>query len=78
MARINDLLDGSLDKRRKVRVLVPCYGQDGYRAQIPQNPIDSFRYISHISIRCNITFTCACKDTTIDYKVENIINIYTF
>ena len=41
MARIYDLLDGSLDKR-KVRGLVPCYGQDGYRAQVQQHPMDTF------------------------------------
>ena len=39
MARINDLWDGSMDKR-KVRSLDPCYGQDGNRAQVPQYPID--------------------------------------
>ena len=26
--------------------LVPCCGQDVYRVQIPQHPIDSHRYIS--------------------------------
>ncbi len=31
MASINDLWDGSLDKR-KVRGLVPCCGQNGYRS----------------------------------------------
>ncbi len=41
MARINDLWDGSMDKR-KVRSLVPCCGQDGNRAQVPQHPIDSY------------------------------------
>ena len=41
-ARINDLWDGSLDKR-KVRVLVPCCGQDGQRAQVLQLPIDPNR-----------------------------------
>ena len=41
MARINDLCDGSMDKL-KVRGLVPCFGQDGYRAQVPQRPIDSY------------------------------------
>ncbi len=41
MARINDLRDGSMDKR-KVRSLVPCCGQDGKRAQVPQHPIDSY------------------------------------
>ncbi len=24
--------------------LVPCCGQDGYRAQVPQHPIDSYNY----------------------------------
>ncbi len=41
MARINNLLDGSIDKC-KVRGLVPCHGQDGYRAQVPQRPIYSY------------------------------------
>ena len=41
---IYDLWDGYLDKS-KVRGLVPCCGQDGYRAQVPQQPIDSFRCI---------------------------------
>ena len=41
MARINDLWDGSMDKR-KVRSLVPCCGQDGNRAQVSQHPIDSY------------------------------------
>ena len=41
MARINDLWDGSMDKR-KVRSLVPCCGQDVNRAQVPQHPIDSY------------------------------------
>ena len=41
MARINDLWDGSMDKR-KVRSLVPCCGQDGNRALVPQHPIDSY------------------------------------
>ena len=40
MARIIDLWDGSMDKR-KVRGLVPCCGEEGFRAQIPQHPIDS-------------------------------------
>ena len=31
MARMNELWDGSMDKR-KVRGLFPCCGQDGYRA----------------------------------------------
>ncbi len=41
-------IHGSLVKRN-VRSLVPCCGQDGYRAQVPQNPIDSYRYISDYS-----------------------------
>ena len=31
--------------KRKVCNLVPCCGQDGYRAQVPQH--HSYRYISH-------------------------------
>ncbi len=42
-ARFSDLFDGSLEKR-KVRGLVPCCGQDGYRAQVPQHPIELYRY----------------------------------
>ena len=41
MARINDICDGSMDQR-KVRGQVPCCGQDSYRAQVPQRPIDSY------------------------------------
>ncbi len=41
MARINDLWDVSLEKRT-VHSLVPCCGQDGNRAQVPQHPIDSY------------------------------------
>ena len=41
MEKINDLWDGSMDKR-KVRSLVPCCGQDGNWAQVPQHPIDSY------------------------------------
>ncbi len=37
IARINDLWVGSMEKR-KVRGLVPCCGQDGYRAQVPKHP----------------------------------------
>ena len=44
--RIYDLWDGSLDKH-KLRGLVTCCGQDGYRSQVPQHPIVSYRYISH-------------------------------
>ncbi len=40
MAYINDLWDGSMDKR-KVQSLVPCCGQDGIQAQVLQHPIDS-------------------------------------
>ena len=36
----------TLDKR-KMRGLVHCCGQDGYQDQVPQHPIDSYRYISH-------------------------------
>ncbi len=49
MAKINDLWDGSLDKR-KVRGLVPCWGQDGNRAQVQQHSIDSYRYISILTL----------------------------
>ena len=41
MAKINDLLDGSMDKR-KVHSLAPCCGQDGNRPQVPQHAIDSY------------------------------------
>ncbi len=41
MARIHELLDGSLDKR-KLRGLVLCCGQDGYGAQVPQHPINTY------------------------------------
>ena len=41
MAKFNDLWDGSIDQR-KVHCLVPFFDQDGYRAQVPQDPIDSY------------------------------------
>ncbi len=44
MAKINDLWDGSMDKR-KVRSLVPCCGQDGNLAQEPQH----HRVIQHLT-----------------------------
>ncbi len=31
--------------KRKVRLLVPCCGQDDYQAQVPQHPIDSYTRI---------------------------------
>ncbi len=37
-ARIYDLYDGSLDKH-KLCSLVPCCCNDGYRDQVPQQPI---------------------------------------
>ncbi len=40
MAKIIDLWDGSMEVR-KVSGLVPCCGQDGYRAQVLQQTIDS-------------------------------------
>ena len=42
--------DGYLDKQ-KVRGLVPCCGQDGYRAQVPQLPIDSYKYHVFLYLR---------------------------
>ena len=47
-ARIYDVWDGSLDKR-KVPGLVPCCGQDGYQDQVPQQPIDTYH-----------TYMCKC------------------
>ncbi len=41
MAKINDIWDGSMDQR-KMSGLVPCCGQDGCRAQVPQHPIHSY------------------------------------
>ncbi len=45
MARIYDKWDGSLDPPQGTWVgLVPCCGQDSYRAQVTQQPIDTSRY----------------------------------
>ena len=44
MAKIYDLLDGSLEKLM-VHGMVPCWSQDIYRTQVPQHPIDSHIYI---------------------------------
>ncbi len=41
LAKINDLWDGFMDQG-KVRGLVPCCGQDGYRAQVLQHPKDTY------------------------------------
>ena len=46
MVKSNDLWDGYMDQR-KVRGLVLFCGQDGFRAQVPQHPIDTYDY--HIS-----------------------------
>ncbi len=37
--------------------LVPCFGQDGYQAQVPQHPIDTYRYnkiqsLTILKIKC--------------------------
>ena len=45
MARIYNQWDGSLDKRKVSDLVVHCCCQDGYRAQVPQHPIYSSRYI---------------------------------
>ena len=37
VAKFNDLWEGSLDTGQ-ARGLVPCCGQDSYRAQLPQHP----------------------------------------
>ncbi len=58
--RINDLWDGFLDTR-KVRGLVPCCGQDSYRVQVPQHPIDSYRYISHIQVTVGFSLNVLLK-----------------
>ncbi len=50
MAKINGQWDGSTNKR-KVRGLVPCCGQDGYRTQVPQLPIDSYTHLTRASNR---------------------------
>ena len=34
-------------------MVVPCCDQDGYQAQVQQNPIDSYRYISHSKFKLN-------------------------
>ena len=45
MARMNDLCDDSLEKR-KVRGLFSYCGQDGYRAQVPQHLIYLYQMIN--------------------------------
>ena len=49
MAKIYDIWDGSLEKR-KVRGLGPCCSQDGYRAQVQQRPIDIKSNIYYFNI----------------------------
>ncbi len=60
MAMIYNLWDGSLDKR-KVRSLVSLCGQDGYSAQVPQHPIDSYRNMTYIITIDMIELSCEFK-----------------
>ncbi len=45
MTKINDLWDGSKDKR-KVRSLVPYCGQAGWLSQVPQLSIDTYTHLN--------------------------------
>ncbi len=47
--------------------LVPYFGQDGYRAQVTQHPIDTYRYLSHT--HCYATYL-----TTIFYSILRLDN----
>ena len=50
---ISDLWDWSWTwTLRKVLGPVPCCGQDDYRVQLPQHPIDTYRYISDNRFIC--------------------------
>ncbi len=44
---------------------VPCCGQDGYRAQVPHHPIDTYRYLSNVQFTLFINPVykniCPCK-----------------
>ncbi len=51
MALINISWGGSLDIC-KLHGLVPCFGQDGYKTQVPQLPIYTYRYTSHTYYFC--------------------------
>ena len=44
--------------KHKVRDLVHCYGQFGYRAQVPQYPINSYKYISSQSSKSCLKDRC--------------------
>ncbi len=47
MNKINDLWEESMHQR-KVRSPVHCCGQDGYLAQVPQHPINSYTHLTSI------------------------------
>ncbi len=49
MLRTNDLSKGRFFGQAQVAYSGPCYGQNSYRAQVPQNPTDSYRYITYLS-----------------------------
>ena len=67
--RINDLWDGSMDKR-KVCSPVPCCGQDDNRAQVTQNPIDSYNIYEE-----ELTFNIIplSSFSTILFSIKNMI-----
>ncbi len=58
----SDFWDWSF-KKRKVCGVVPCYSQDGYRAQVLWHPIDSYRYThtSNSPFTISINFVALTK-----------------
>ncbi len=61
MAKINDIWDGLIDKR-EVHGLVPCCGQDGYRAQVPLHPIDSYTHLTSKGVSVRNVFDVRFSD----------------
>ena len=69
MARINGLWNGSLDKR-KVRGMVSYCSQHGYRAQVPQYPINSYKYIYKHTHTQIIDTIDKCLDSLMERQID--------
>ncbi len=69
---INDLWEGYLDKR-KVRILDPFSGQDGYQALVPQHSIDSYISKHTIHFHVNNTWFSTFVDAVILFLINRQI-----
>ncbi len=77
MANINHLWDGSMDKC-KVHGLVPCCGQDGYRAQVLQLP-QIHIHIKHLNFYVRYvsqSYALFCLDFILFLKLTYQFNMF--